>query len=142
MGMPELWLLLGSSFMSATLLPGGSEVNLVYLLGSSEHAPSTLIAVATLGNTLGGATNYGLGYLAARGIRISYFEKEQRQGAMERVRRYGSWALLLAWLPIIGDPLCLAAGYLRTNWWASLLFMALGKCLRYITLVYLAAGFV
>ena len=140
--MPELWLLLSSSFMSATLLPGGSEVNLVYLLGASDHTVSTLIAVATLGNTMGGATNYGLGYLAARGTRLSYFEKQHRQEAMDKVRRYGSCALLMAWLPIIGDPLCLAAGYVRTRWWESLIFMAIGKCLRYVALVYIAADLI
>ena len=140
--MPDLWLLLSSSFLSATLLPGGSEANLVYLLAAAEHTPATLIAVATLGNTLGGVTNYGLGVLAARGIRISYFEKEHRQSALNKVRRHGAWVLLMAWLPVLGDPLCLAAGYLRTRWWESLCFMAIGKCLRYVALVYLAADFV
>ena len=142
MGMPDLWLLFSSSFLSATLLPGGSEVNLVYLLGTTETTAATLIAVATLGNTLGGFTNYGLGALAARGIRISYFEKEHRQSALDKVRRHGSWVLLLAWVPFLGDPLCLAAGYVRTRFWETLAFMAIGKCLRYVVLVYLATGFI
>jgi len=138
--MTDLWLLFSSSFLSATLLPGGSEANLIYLLDKAEHSYGALIVVATLGNTLGGLANYGLGYLAAKGIRLSYFEKEHRQAALEKVRRHGSWVLLLAWVPIVGDPLCLAAGYLRTNVWLSFGCMALGKCIRYALLVYLAAA--
>ena len=112
----------------------------MYLLGQSEHQRSVIVAVATLGNTLGGAANYGVGLLAARGFRISYFEKESRQTAMVRVRRYGPVGLLLAWMPVIGDPLCLAAGYLRIHWWSSLLFMAFGKLCRYLALAYLASS--
>ena len=137
--MTDLWLLFSSSFLSATLLPGGSEANLIYLLSKAEHSYAALILVATLGNTFGGATNYGLGYAAARGIRSSYFDQEHRQAALNKVRRYGPWVLLLAWVPVIGDPLCLAAGYLRTNWWLSFACMAAGKCMRYGLLVYFAA---
>ena len=137
--MTDLWLLFSSSFLSATLLPGGSEANLIYLLSRAEHSYTALIVVATLGNTLGGATNYGLGFLAARGIRLSYFDREHRQAAFYKVRHYGPWVLLLAWVPVVGDPLCLAAGYLRTNWWLSFTCMAVGKCVRYVVLVYLAA---
>ena len=140
--MVDLWLLFSSSFLSATLLPGGSEANLIYLLDKAEHPYGTLIVVATFGNALGGAANYGLGYLAARGIRLSYFEKEHRQVALDKVRRYGPWVLLFAWVPVIGDPLCLAAGYLRTQWWVSLACMTLGKCIRYVLLVYLALSVV
>lgn len=138
--MTDLWLLFSSSFLSATLLPGGSEASLIYLLDKAEYSYGALIAVATLGNTLGGLANYGLGYIAAKGIRLSYFEKHHRQAALEKIRRHGPWVLLLAWVPIIGDPLCLAAGYLRTNVWLSCGCMALGKCIRYVLLVYLAAA--
>ena len=116
----ELWLLFTSSFLSATLLPGGSEANMLYLVTESDYSAWTLVGVATLGNVLGGCTNYALGLLAARGFRISYFEKEHRREALDRIQRYGAWALLFSWLPIVGDPLCLAAGYLRTNLWLSI----------------------
>ena len=142
MGTAELWVLFSSSFLSATLLPGGSEINLIYLLRTSEHPLGLLITVATLGNTLGGLTNYGLGYLASRGFQFKYFEKEQRQSAIDKARRYGAPVLLLAWVPVVGDPLCLAAGYLRTTWWQSVFFMTFGKGLRYVAVVYLSTGMI
>ena len=131
----ELWLLFSSSFLSATLLPGASEAAVLYLAVQAEHAPWLLVGVATLGNTLGGFTNYGIGILAARGIRLRYFEREDLRRPLERIRRYGPISLLLAWMPVIGDPLCLAAGYLRLSWLQSLFFMALGKLGRYVALV-------
>ena len=131
----ELWLLFSSSFLSATLLPGASEATLLYLAMQSEHVPWLLVGIATIGNTLGGLTNYVIGVLAARGIRLRYFEREDLQKPLERIRRYGPISLLLAWMPVVGDPLCLAAGYLRLSWLQSLFFMALGKLGRYVTLV-------
>ncbi len=140
MAFPELWVLFTTSFLSATILPGGSEANFLYLLKTSTHSLESLIAVATLGNTLGGLTNYGLGALASHGIRFQFLEKQDRQAALARVRRYGPMVLLLAWLPVIGDPLCLAAGYLRTRWWESVLFMGMGKCMRYTVLAWMGMG--
>ena len=100
---------------------------MLYLVTESDYSAWTLVGVATLGNVLGGCTNYALGLLAARGFRVAYFEKEHRREALDRIQRYGAWALLFSWLPIVGDPLCLAAGYLRTNLWLSILCMTLGK---------------
>ena len=132
----ELWVLFTSSFLSATLLPGGSEANIIYLLTQPEYSPWTIIGVATVGNTLGGWTNFVIGALAARGIRLRYFENEQRQDTLKHLRRYGPGALLFAWLPVVGDPLCLAAGYLRVNAWTAFACMGAGKCLRYMALVF------
>ncbi|MEE2743726.1 MAG: YqaA family protein [Bdellovibrionota bacterium] len=132
----ELWILFSSSFLSATLLPGFSEANIIYLGKTSTHSKEILVAVATLGNSLGGLSNYVIGVLAAKGIRIKYFEKENTKKSVEKIKKYGSFALIFAWLPIIGDPLCLAAGYLRISFYQSCLFITLGKFLRYTLIVY------
>ena len=132
----ELWILFSSSFLSATLLPGFSEANIIYLGKTSTHSKEILVAVATLGNSLGGLSNYIIGVLAARGIRLKYFEKENTKNTVEKIKKYGSFALIFAWLPVIGDPLCLAAGYLRISFYKSCLFITLGKLLRYTIIVY------
>jgi len=131
----QLWILFTSSFMSATLLPGFSEANIIYLAKTSHHSKEILVGVATVGNTLGGLTNYLIGILAAKGYRIKYFEKENLQNPMEKIKKYGSFSLIFAWLPVIGDPLCLAAGYLSIAFLPSLLFITLGKLLRYTILI-------
>jgi membrane protein YqaA with SNARE-associated domain len=131
----QLWVLFTTSFMSATLLPGFSEANIIYLAKTSPHAKEILVGVATVGNTLGGLTNYLIGILAAKGYTIKYFEKENLQKPMEKIKKYGSFSLIFAWLPVIGDPLCLAAGYLSIAFLPSLLFITLGKLLRYTILI-------
>ena len=117
-----LWGLFASAFLSATLLPGNSEVVFVALL---HHAPALAVpalAVATLGNTLGGLTSYLVGHLLPR-------PKEGR--ALALLERYGTPALLLSWVPVIGDGLCVASGWLRLNVFAAALFIATGKFARY-----------
>lgn len=116
-----LSLFLGS-FFAATLLPGGSEA---VLFGVLKAYPETLwpaLLIATLGNTLGGMVSFGMGWLLPQTQQLKHVEK---------LRRYGTPALLLAWVPLVGDALCLAAGWLRLNWWQAALFMALGKFARY-----------
>lgn len=114
--------LFAASFLSATLLPGHSEAALLAYLHVHPEGLSAALAVATLGNTLGGMTSYLIGRLFP----------ERREGrGLAWVRRFGSASLLLAWLPVVGDALPLAAGWLRLNPWACALFMALGKFGRY-----------
>jgi membrane protein YqaA with SNARE-associated domain len=124
-----LWGLFASAFVSATILPGSSEVVLIALLTKYPTLFWQSIAVATLGNTLGGLTSYWLGRLIPnRG------EGAQKVRAIEWLKRYGVWALLLSWVPLIGDALCVAAGWLRLNMWASLVLLAVGKLVRYLLL--------
>ena len=130
-----LWGLFLSSFISSTLLPGGSEVVLVLLANNSQHDPWLLLGIASLGNTLGGLSTWLLGFLLARGFPIERHLSPDRQRAVNRVRAWGSPALLLSWLPVVGDSLCFAAGYLRMPFLASLLFLALGKTARYAILI-------
>jgi membrane protein YqaA with SNARE-associated domain len=125
-----LWLLFASAFVSSTLMPGGSEVVFVALLQDGSHAPAPLLAVAALGNTLGGMTSWGLGRAIAWRYPGRALE-ERHQRAVERVRRFGPLVLLLSWLPVIGDPLCAAAGWLRVHWLKALLFIGAGKLARY-----------
>lgn len=132
-----LWGLLLSAFLSSTLLPGSSEA---LLLALAYHAPEsrlTLLSVATLGNTLGGMSSWLLGWLLARRKHASAMASGKRSIALARLQRWGSPILLLSWVPVIGDPLCLAAGWLRISGWQALLFIAVGKCARYAVLLLL-----
>ncbi|WP_054625715.1 YqaA family protein [Cronobacter sakazakii] len=116
-----------SSFLSATLLPGSSEAVLVALLVSVKTAPWLLVLTATIGNSLGGLTNVILGRLFP--LRESSRWQERAQGWLQR---FGAPALLLSWLPLVGDLLCLLAGWLRLPWGLVIFFLCLGKALRYI----------
>lgn len=122
--------LFASSFLAATLLPGGSEAVLFAALKLHPDRLWLLLAVATLGNTLGGLSSYLIGRLIP--------QKSQLKG-LPTVQRWGSPVLLLSWVPLIGDPLCVAAGWLRLNPWWSTLFIATGKFARYWVIAVLAA---
>jgi len=118
----SLWALFASSFFAATLLPGGSEA---VLFGVIRLHPGQLwpaLAVATLGNTLGGMSSYLLGRI---------IPQRQVLTGLTAMQRYGTPALLLSWVPLLGDPLCVAAGWLRLNPWWSALSIAIGKFARY-----------
>ena len=93
--------------------------------------------VATAGNTLGGMTSWGIGWLIAKKYSSDKLLKPNHQLAVNRIKRYGSPVLLLSWLPIIGDPLCVAAGWLRIHWLTALIFIGVGKALRYGVILYL-----
>lgn len=122
--------LFASSFLAATLLPGGSEAVLFAVLKLQPEQFWTALAVATLGNTLGGLSSYLLGRLIPQTKPLK---------GLATVQRWGSTALLLSWVPLLGDPLCVAAGWLRLNpWWAAL-FIAAGKFGRYWVIALLAA---
>jgi membrane protein YqaA with SNARE-associated domain len=119
-----------ASFLAATLLPGGSEAVLFALVVAHPQQLWPALLLATLGNTLGGMTTYGMGRLVPEkvgsGDTATKIEKHIAQ-----LRRWGSPLLLLAWAPIVGDALCAAAGWLRLNWLHCALWMAVGKAARY-----------
>ena len=133
----SLWGLFLSAIVSSTLFPGGSEVVLGVLAAGQQHDPWLLLAIASLGNTLGGLISWLLGLLVVR-QRFSFTERllEKQQRAIAWLRKWGSPGLLLSWLPIVGDPLCFAAGFLRVPFLASLLFIALGKTARYAAILF------
>ncbi len=121
------------SFLAATLVPLGSEWLLLVLLLDGYPAPH-LITLATFGNLLGACTTYlfgraGSDWLVAKVLRIS---PGQRQRAERLYQRFGRWSLLLSWLPLIGDPICLVGGMLRVNFGSFLALAGSGKFLRYL----------
>ena len=131
MDVVSLWGLFLSSFISATVFPGGSEVVLALLANTQQYNAWLLLSIASIGNTLGALTTWILGYLLARRFPLENRLSPRQRQAVTRLRKWGSPALLLSWLPLIGDPLCFAAGYLRLPFALSLLFIALGKTARY-----------
>ena len=128
-----LWGLFLASFLAATLLPVSSEVVLGYLL-THGFSPYMTVFVATSGNVLGSVVNYGLGIFGSliilyKILRMSPLEIEK---AETRFRKYGILSLLFAWVPVIGDPLTVAAGVLKVNFALFLLLVSIGKFLRYV----------
>lgn len=119
--------LFASSFLSATLLPGNSEVVLVAMLLSGVSQPWLLVLIVTMGNSLGGLTNVILGRFFPLREKSRWQEK-----AVGWLKRYGAATLLLSWMPVIGDLLCLLAGWMRISWGPVLFFLCLGKALRYV----------
>ncbi len=134
-----LWGLFFSAFISSTLLPGGSEALFVFLVMQDQHSPVYLLTVASLGNTLGGLSSWVIGRLIARRYSTEKLTKKSHRQAVERIKRWGSPVLLFSWLPFIGDPLCVAAGWLRVSFFSAFVFIAMGKTMRYGVL-WLAAG--
>ncbi len=128
-GYPALFLL---SFLASTLLPLGSEWLLVALL-IKGFAPLHLVMVASVGNFLGACTSYALGIYGSRFIEEKIFRMDERdrERAERTFERFGSWSLLFTWLPVVGDPLCLAAGVLRVAFIRFALLVMVGKVMRY-----------
>lgn len=120
-----------SAFLSSTILPGSSEVLLLALGAQGDLPHWNLLAVATAGNTLGGMSSWVLGWIIALRYPLTALSKAAHRRAVDRVRQWGSPILLLSWVPVIGDPLCVAAGWLRISWLGALLFIGIGKALRY-----------
>lgn len=135
-GESALLMLFTTGFLSATLLPGASEANLIATLKLGNNVVWLVVGVATLGNTLGGMTNYWLGRL----LPDKTSELKHGHKAIEWLKKYGYWTLFLSWLPVIGDPLCLAAGWLRMHHWLSLFIIMIGKALRYGVLAMVVQG--
>lgn len=118
-----------SSFVSATILPGNSELVLGAIVAATPDLRWPAVAVATVGNTLGGMTSWGIGRLIPE-------EGGQRLAprAVAFARRYGVWTLLLSWVPVAGDALCVASGWLRHDWRVAAVLIAAGKLVRYVAI--------
>jgi len=122
LSLPALFVI---SLLSATLLPMGSGPAVFAVVRVSPGLFWPAIGVATVGNTIGGAISYGMGYGAKN---ILAKEKDSRWFGW--LQRFGPKTLLLSWLPVVGDPLCTLAGWLKMPFWQSLMCMSLGKLLR------------
>jgi membrane protein YqaA with SNARE-associated domain len=138
-----LWALFVGSLLASTLLPGGVEGLLYYMVQENQYTFMALLVIASTGNTLGGIITWWIGYLLYKGLSGSrltdrlekWFDIDDK--SLQRVRHWGAPVLLLSWLPVIGDPLCLAAGYLRLQFWPCVAMIALGKTGRYLALLWL-----
>jgi membrane protein YqaA with SNARE-associated domain len=154
LAVPEIGLasVLLISFISATLLPLGSEPAVFAAVKAAPNMFWALIWVATIGNTLGGMVDYWIGFGARQVIAadkpvpalLSSDPVIRNNYAAQRstrwfswLERYGARTMLLAWLPGIGDPICTLAGWLRLPFWPSIGYMAIGKFLRYLLLTWL-----
>ena len=125
-----------SAFISSTIAPGGSEAVLAYMVNSQQHAVTVLIVTATIGNTLGALTTWWLGVWAAQKYPAETLLSDQQRKSLQYVRRWGSWALLFSWLPLVGDGLCFAGGWLKLSLFSSVMAILFGKALRYIAVAY------
>src|SRR5687768_16010702 len=121
------------SFISATLLPLGSEPALFGLLRLNPDLFWSAVMVATAGNTLGGMLDWWLGYGAHR-VADKWGHSPSHVKALRWLERLGPKACLLSWLPLVGDPLCAVAGWLKLSFWPCALYMMIGKFLRYLTM--------
>lgn len=133
----DLLALFAAGLTSATLLPGGSEIVLVTLQSMGKHSNLVLLLVASFGNVLGSVINYWLGRaaLSFQHHRLFPVSSKQLGKAQSWFERWGKWSLLLAWAPIIGDPLTVAAGVMRSSFLHFCILVSIGKILRYMVVL-------
>jgi membrane protein YqaA with SNARE-associated domain len=122
------------SLVSATLLPLGSEPAVFGLVKLNPDMFWPAVLVGTVGNTLGGVITWWMGYGAEQTWEHYHHGKRAQTRALGWLERFGPKACLLSWLPIVGDPLCAVAGWLKLAFWPCVLYMAIGKLARYITM--------
>ena len=116
--------------VSATLLPLGSEFAVIGLVKLNPELFWPAVFVATVGNTLGGMITWWMGY----GAELAYervAHKRAQVKALQYLERFGPKACLLSWLPVVGDPLCAVAGWLKMPFWPCTMYMAIGRFGRY-----------
>ncbi|MEY3807824.1 MAG: hypothetical protein RI893_800 [Pseudomonadota bacterium] len=126
-----------SAFISSTIAPGGSEAVLAYMVATGHYQVEMIVIVATIGNTLGAITTWGLGVLAAKKYPVSTLLSANKQKALDIVRKKGSWTLFFTWLPVIGDVLCFAGGWLKLPFLPACLIILLGKLGRYAAIAWM-----
>ena len=127
------------SFLAATILPFSSELTLAGLIATSNYDNLILLIVASFGNVLGSVVNWALG-LYSRNLTTKKwfpFKETQIERSSQWFKKFGKWSLLFAWVPIIGDPLTLAAGLLRVKFIEFIILVSIGKVGRYIIIFYL-----
>jgi membrane protein YqaA with SNARE-associated domain len=133
----NLWELFLSAFISSTIAPGGSEAVLAYMASTGTYRLENLLFAATVGNTLGAMTTWGLGILAAKKFPVATLLSADKQKALAVVKTRGLWALFFSWLPIVGDALCFAGGWLKLPLFSAFLIIMLGKFCRYLVVAWI-----
>ena len=133
------WGLLLGSFLAATVLPFSSEALLILMISHGGYNIYNIITIATIGNWLGGMSCYYLGFLGNWKLAEKYLKiKEEKILKLKKwLDKYGSMMAWLCWLPIVGDPLALGLGFIRSNVFLVSIYMFFGKLLRYITIAYI-----
>ena len=126
------------SFLAATILPLSSELTLAGLIATYNYNNLLLLIAASLGNILGSIVNWILGFYSRNLISKKWFpfKDEQIKRSSNWFNKFGKWSLLFAWVPIIGDPLTLAAGLLRVKFTEFLILVSIGKVFRYLLIYY------
>jgi len=141
--MQDTWFEVGalfiSAFISSTIAPGGSEAVLAYMVDAGQYQIGLLVIVATIGNTLGAMTTWGLGVFAAKKFPVASLLSEKKQKTLNIVKSRGIWSLLFSWLPIIGDGLCFAGGWLNLPIVPAIIMIFLGKLGRYAAIAWVFA---
>ena len=132
-----LWGLFASAFISSTIMPGGSEAVLAYMVAKNLYSIQALLIVATVGNTLGALTTWGLGMMAAKKFPLATLLPQKKQRALALIEQRGVWVLFFSWLPVIGDVLCFAGGWLKLPFISACLIILFGKFARYAMIVWL-----
>jgi len=127
------------SFLAATILPFSSELTLAGLMATSNYDSLLLLIVASLGNVFGSVVNWILGFYSRNLSKKNWFlfKDEQIKKSSKWFNKFGKWSLLFAWVPIVGDPLTLAAGLLRVKFVEFLILVTIGKVSRYLVIFYL-----
>jgi membrane protein YqaA with SNARE-associated domain len=136
-GLPALFLL---SFLASTLLPLGSEWLLVILI-IHGHSMAGVVTIATIGNYLGACTTYMIGLWGSQFLitKILHINDKDMARAHALYGKYGSWSLLLSWLPVVGDPLCLLGGIFKIHFFRYSMLVFSGKLARYIAVALLTS---
>lgn len=128
-----------SAFISSTIAPGGSEAVLAYMVAAGHYQVELIVIVATIGNTLGAMTTWGLGVLASKKFPVVTLLSANKQKSLDIVRRKGIWTLFFTWLPVLGDALCFAGGWLKLPFFQACLIILLGKLGRYAVIAWMFA---
>ncbi|HEY8037215.1 MAG TPA: YqaA family protein [Methylobacter sp.] len=126
-----------SAFISSTIAPGGSEAVLAYMVAAGHYQVELVVIVATIGNTLGAITTWGLGVLASKKFPVATLLSANKQKALDIVRKKGIWTLFFTWLPVVGDALCFAGGWLKLPFFQACLIILLGKLSRYAVIAWM-----
>ena len=132
-----VWGLFFSAFISSTIAPGGSEAVLAYMISEGHYQVQQLVIVAAIANTLGAMTTWGLGMLAAKKFPVASLLPKKNQNALDTVKKRGIWVLFFSWLPVIGDALCFAGGWLRLPILPACLVIFAGKFGRYALIAWM-----
>ena len=132
-----VWGLFFSAFISSTIAPGGSEAVLAYMVSEDVYDVQFLVFVAAIGNTLGAMTTWGLGMLAAKKFPVATLLPEKKKSALNVVKKRGIWVLFFSWLPVIGDALCFAGGWLKLPLLHACLVILSGKVGRYALIAWM-----